>query len=45
LSVPARDHPSGDLALFPVHIELSRRRRFVGGTRNRRSNLRHDGST
>jgi hypothetical protein len=35
LSVPARDHPSGDLALFPVHIELSRRRRFVGGTRNR----------
>ena len=25
-----RNHPAGDLALSPVHAELSRRRRFIG---------------
>jgi hypothetical protein len=30
--VPSRHYPAGDLALSPVHTELSRRRRFVGGT-------------
>ncbi len=28
----ARNHPAGDLALSPGYPELSRRRRFVGGT-------------
>src|ERR1700720_3077310 len=31
--VPSGNHPAGDLALRPVYPELSRRRRFVGGTR------------
>src|ERR1700730_7364667 len=31
--VPSGNHPAGDLALCPVYPELSRRRRFVGGTR------------
>src|ERR1700730_9776924 len=30
--VPSGNHPAGDLALRPVYPELSRRRRFVGGT-------------
>jgi site-specific DNA recombinase len=34
VSLPARDHSAGDLALSPVHLELPRRRRFVGGTRH-----------
>jgi hypothetical protein len=34
LSLSARNHPAGDLALRPVYPELSRRRRFVGGTRD-----------
>ena len=34
LSLTACDHSAGDLALFSVHLELSRRRRFVGGARN-----------
>src|SRR5271170_6009813 len=36
LSLSARDHPARDLALFPVHAELPRRRRFVGGARDHR---------
>src|SRR5450631_4232234 len=35
IPVPARDHSTGDLALSPVHAELSRRRGFAGGTRDR----------
>src|ERR1700736_1879402 len=31
--VPSGNHPAGDLALRPVYPDLSRRRRFVEGTR------------
>src|ERR1700677_1187394 len=34
IPIPARDHSAGDLALYPFHLELARRRRFVGGTRD-----------
>jgi hypothetical protein len=41
LSVPARDHPSGDLALFPVHIESFRDvEDLLAERRIRKSNLR-----
>ena len=32
--IPSRNHPAGNLALCPVYPELSRRRRFIGGTRH-----------
>ena len=34
ISVPSGDHSPGDLALSPVHAQLSRRRRFPRGARN-----------
>src|SRR5271165_6065626 len=34
ISVPSGDHSPGDLALSPVHAQLSRRRRFARGARN-----------
>src|SRR5208337_2350691 len=33
ISVPSGDHSPGDLALSPVHAQLSRRRRFARGAR------------
>src|ERR1700724_4819142 len=33
-TAPSRNHPARDLALYSVHAELPRRRRFVGGTRD-----------
>jgi hypothetical protein len=34
MPIPAGDHSTGDLALSPVRLELSRCRGFVGGTRD-----------
>jgi hypothetical protein len=34
ISVPSGDHSPGDLALSPVHAQLSRRRKFARGARN-----------
>jgi NAD(P)-dependent dehydrogenase (short-subunit alcohol dehydrogenase family) len=43
ISVPSRDHSPGDLALSPVHPQLSRRRGFARGARN--SNFVRNSST
>src|ERR1700688_2136922 len=34
LSLPACHHSAGDLAVFSIHFELPRRRRFASGARN-----------
>src|SRR5271169_4067180 len=35
VSIPARNHSAGEMALPPVYAESSRRRGFVGGARRR----------